>query len=284
MDNAFHRINGNVLLLYYRIMETAKGISIAEVIIPFTIILFVIATGVVLLYQNFQKNLYQHQLDKAAIKVLQKEELLGNSILVQEAERKRIASDLHDELGAVISIIRMHLSVILLKEKKSDNAALTESIQNLINLSETAIHSVRNISHRLMPPQLETFGLIKTLHTFAETINRSEHIFLTVDVKTSFPQLDWMANLGLYRILMELINNTIKHANATTIVIAMECLDDSIQLTYTDNGKGLPGDAISATGMGFKNIEARTQALKGRFRLITTTPGKGFKATIEIPA
>lgn len=264
-------------------METTQGISIAEVIIPFSIILFVIAAGVVLLYQNFQKNLYQHQLDKAAIEVLQKDELLGNAILIQEAERKRIASDLHDELGAVISIIKMHLSFVLQKEEKAHNAELTENIHHLIGLSETAIHSVRNISHRLMPPQLEAFGLIKTLNTFADTINKTGNITLVMDIKTPLPELEWMVSLGLYRILMELINNTIKHAEATSIFIETEHLNDTLLLIYTDDGKGLPADTDISNGMGFKNIEARVQALKGQFTIAPFSAIKGFRANIEIP-
>src|SRR5476651_1867436 len=200
-------------------MEAGKGISLIDILIPFTIVLFIIAVGVVLLYTHFQKNLYRQELDKAALKSAQQQELLINSIFIQEEERKRIAADLHDELGGVISIIRMNLVLIQGKVKKKESLApdLITAVESLISLSESGISSVRNISHQLMPPQLESFGLIKTLEYFIDTINTSGKLTICLSVKNEIPALEWPVTLGLYRISMELIGNTIKHAGAKKI-------------------------------------------------------------------
>ena len=266
-------------------MEAGKGISLIDVIIPFTIVLFIIAVGVVLLYTHFQKNLYRQELDKAALKSTQDEELLRNSIFVQEEERKRIANDLHDELGAVISIIRMNLVLIQQKVKKKETISpdLLWSVESLIGLSESGIASVRNISHQLMPPQLETFGLVKTLEYFTEKINTSGKISICLSVKNELPPLQWPVTLGLYRIIMELISNTIKHAGAKKITIEFDYYGHDLLFHFKDDGRGIDFTNEDKTGMGFKNIEARTMALKGKFEYGNNINNAGFKALIKLP-
>lgn len=266
-------------------MEAARGISLIDVIIPFTIVLFIIAVGVVLLYTHFQKNLYRQELDKAALKSAQSEELLRNSIFVQEEERKRIAGDLHDELGAVISMIRMNLVLIQqkVKEKKAVGFNLASSVESLISLSESGIASVRSISHELMPPQLETFGLLKTLEYFTEKINASGQLSIFLSVKSELPSLPWPITLGLYRMLMELINNTMKHADAGTISLELEYVRDELLVHFRDDGKGIDETNENKPGMGFKNIEARAMALKGTFEYSNAVDPGGFKALIKLP-
>jgi signal transduction histidine kinase len=266
-------------------METGQGVSLIDVIIPFTVVLFIIAVGVVLLYTNFQKNLYRQELDKAALKSAQHEELLRNSIFVQEEERKRIANDLHDELGAVISIIRMNLVLIQqkVKQKMTISQGLISSVESLISLSESGIASVRSISHELMPPQLEAFGLVKTLEYFTEKINASGKILIFLSEKNELPPLPWPITLGLYRIIMELINNSIKHACAETVVIDFEYDSYYLLCHFQDDGKGINLASEDKPGMGFKNIEARTMALKGIFEYGSNTDNIGFKALIKLP-
>jgi signal transduction histidine kinase len=266
-------------------MEAGKGISLVDIIIPFTIVLFIIAVGVVLLYAHFQKNLYRQELDKVMLKSAQQEELLRNSIFIQEEERKRIASDLHDELGAVISIIRMNLVLIQQKVKKKETVApdMITAIEGLISLSESGISSVRNISHQLMPPQLESFGLIKTLERFTETINASGKLSICLSVKNELPDLEWPTTLGLYRISMELINNTLKHAGAKKITMEFDYDNRYLLLNFKDDGKGLDFTNGDKTGMGFKNIEARTSALKGSIEYGNNTENTGLKAVVKLP-
>lgn len=266
-------------------MEAGKGVSLIDIIVPFTIVLFIIAVGVVLLYAHFQKNLYRQELDKATLKSVQQEELLRNSIFIQEEERKRIASDLHDELGAVISIIRMNLVLIQQKVKKKETATpdLISAVDGLISLSESGISSVRNISHQLMPPQLESFGLIKTLERFTETINTSGKISICLSVKNELPHLEWPITLGLYRISMELVNNTIKHAGAKKITMEFDYDSHWLLLYFNDDGKGFDFTNDDKTGMGFKNIEARTSALKGSIEYGHNIDHVGFKALVKLP-
>ncbi|BAV05632.1 Signal transduction histidine kinase [Filimonas lacunae] len=266
-------------------MQTNTGISIVDIIIPFTIVLFIIAVGVVLLYEHFQKNIYQQERDKAALKFAHQTDLLRNNILIQEEERKRIASDLHDELGAALSIIRMNLVLLKQKEHQRSTGASENipKLENLISLSENAITSVRTISHQLMPPQLESFGLMKTLESFIENINASGKINICLTVKCNMPDLQWPLTLGLYRIIMELTNNTIKHAGASTIDLNFNCNNDKLVFSFTDNGKGLKATDEVSKGMGIQNIEARIDALKGSFVYGNDSVTNGFMMYIELP-
>jgi len=266
-------------------METRPGISLIDVIIPLTIVLFIIAVGVVMLYTQFQRNLYRQELDKAALRSAQQEELLRNSIYVQEEERKRIASDLHDELGAVISIIRMNLVLMGQGLRKTETVApeMVSAVEKLIDLSDSGISSVRNISHQLMPPQLESFGLVKTLESFIDTINVSGKVSICLAVEKEPPTLPWPFALGLYRIIMELINNTIKHSGAKNIKMRFDREDDKLLFYFQDDGKGLDMTDPVATGMGFKNMEARAAALNGSIGYGNNPGNTGFRALIKLP-
>lgn len=259
--------------------------NLVDVIIPFTIALFVIAVGVVFLYQNFQKNLVQLELEKAELRSKQQDELLRNSIMVQEEERKRIAGDLHDEIGAVISIVKMNL--ILMRQTQESSLAVAppiSGIQNLINLSDTAITSVRSISHQLMPPQLEAFGLIRTIESVVDNINQSGGIRVDFRLKSDWPVIKWPVALGIYRIIMELINNTVKHAQASHILLEFDCLNGGLMINFEDDGTGFPETAETqkGSGLGMGSMEARARAMNGQ---LTYSNGidKGIIAILTIP-
>lgn len=258
-------------------------VNLVDIIIPFTVVLFIIATGVVLLHQNFQKNLVELELEKAELKSIQQNELLQNSIMVQEEERKRIAGDLHDEIGAVVSIIKMNLMLMRQKQQgtPTDNHDVKD-IQNLIKLSETAISSVRHISHQLMPPQLETFGLVKTIESVIDHVHQSGKLRINFIVKCEWPEIQWPVTLGIYRIIMELINNTIKHAQADNISLAFDCLNGALVINFEDDGLGFPEGTHPQSGLGLISMEARARALNGQFECSNGVE-RGIKATIIIP-
>ena len=120
MGTACLFFNNNVYFFYHWIMETTGQINITAALLPMICVIFIIATGVVLLNSLFQKKLYRQKLLQEELINRHQEELLKSSIQIQEEERKRIASDLHDELGAVLSITRMHLFALEEKCKKSN--------------------------------------------------------------------------------------------------------------------------------------------------------------------
>lgn len=263
-------------------METIKELNFAGSLLPFFIVVFIISIGVVFLYLHFQKNLYHQRLEQETMKNLHQTELLRSSIHVQEEERKRIAQDLHDELGAVLSIMRMHL-LQLKDQEAAGGKVIASGLQNSLELSANALASVRSISHRLMPPQLENFGLIKTLDSVADSVNNTGMTRLNIAHDSDIPALPWDTTLGLYRIIMELVNNTIKHASATLITLEIRYNSGKITCRYTDNGKGWNGRPIG-DGWGLKSIEGRVSSLKGHVYWDRKAEDGGFCIFIEIPA
>lgn len=245
-----------------------------------TVVLFIIGIGVVLLNQHFQKNLSDQKLKQQTLRNIHQKDLLLSSIHAQEDERKRISQDLHDELGAVISIMRMHLLVLEQKNAGKEDELLTE-LQHVRRLSETALASVRNISYQLMPPQLEAFGLIPTLESMISQINKTAEINIEIDSSLAMTDLTWINTLGLYRIVMELINNTLKHAVAKHIRIDLFQQGQLIKCQYFDDGKGLP-EKNTRTGLGQKGIEGRVTALGGLLEWGNRASG-GFYANIQLP-
>lgn len=209
---------------------------------------------------------YQHQ-----------RQLLKLSIDVQEGERKRIAQDLHDELGAVLSIARMHL--VHLESVQSEKTTL-QGLQQARVLTENALVTMRRISHELMPLQLQKYGLIKTLEALTQQINDANKINVELITPEDEPRWSKPAELGLYRIIMEMINNTIKHTQASSIRIQINQSLDHIVVTYADNGNGLPEN--HSKGLGLQNIDARINALGGSFEIVKESL-IGFTARIIIP-
>lgn len=260
-------------------METIKDLSFLDTLLPLAAIIFIIGIGVVFLNLHFQKNLSIQKLQQEALKNIYQNDLLRSNIQAQEEERKRIAHDLHDELGAVISIMRMHLMIL---EKQSTDCAegIQDGLQNVRQLSENALSSIRSISHQLMPPQLESFGLLATLDSVIGQINRSGEITIELTSSASMESLSWIMNLGLFRIVMELINNTIKHAGAKVVTINFSRNSQHLICHYRDDGKGLPKDYTSK-GMGHKSIEGRINSLGGKLEMGNGETG-GFYAIIQL--
>jgi signal transduction histidine kinase len=259
-------------------METSAEITVLTAILPFIAIVFVITIGVVLLNLQFKKNIYKQQLLNEELKNKHQLDLLQTSIAVQEGERKRIAENLHDELGAILSISRMRL-VQLQGELHAPQHS--ETVGEIRSYIETSLASMRRISHELIPPQLEQFGLVLTLESVTEQLSKTKEITVTFSAADSLPKLSWSIQLGLYRVLMEFMNNTIKHARATEIHIDLSCSNNELLCLYRDNGIGLQDDT-SINGIGFRNIEGRINALEGQLT-IGAQKNSGFTASILIP-
>lgn len=260
-------------------METAENFGFLSTLLPLAGVVFLIAVGVVFLTDQFHKNLYKQKLKEEELKNLHHLELLKSSIQAQEEERKRIAQDIHDELGAILSISKMHLQQIE-DQEKDNTGTLLPALQNIRSLTESSLLSMRRISHELMPQQLETFGLVKTLEAVATQANKTGGILVRIIDDDNVQELSWPIKLGIYRIIMELMNNTFKHAGAHSIIIQLYLADNNVYCTYVDDGKGMK-DEVLHLGLGLKSIEGRAKSLGGKIRYNKSS--NGFNAVIIIP-
>ncbi len=214
-----------------------------------------------------QKHLHQRELN-----LLQKEK--ASALMeVQEQERKRIAEDLHDSLGHLLSAAKMNL--------QSGNGK--EQLNSSIQLLNQASEELRNISFNLMPNVLEEEGLTPALNELAEKSGKSGKMavsFQAHGIKSL--KFDKLAQFNIYRIVQEAINNIMKHAGATEAGIQLIGKENNLTIMIEDNGKGFDPKNI-LNGRGQKNMRARTNWLNGNFHL-DSSPGHGTTICIDIPA
>lgn len=246
--------------------------EIAVFIILSAIIFMVFITGLLLFVFQYRKRVLMHENEKQLLAL--------NSILKgQEAERTRMAKDLHDGLGGMLSGIKLNLSSMKgnMIIHENDAQLFSKSIAQLDN----AITEMRRIAHNMMPEALLKFGLAEAIQDYCDGINESNV------VKMKFTQLgvqkptDKSAEVVLYRIIQELSNNAIKHANAKNIFIQIDNHEKGITLTVEDDGIGY-NTATIAKGTGLQNVQSRVDYLKGSI-FVESELSKGTFITVEIP-
>jgi signal transduction histidine kinase len=260
-------------------VETSEQINLFSLLLPILAVIFIIAVSVIVLNSHFQKNLFKQKLVQEELLIKHQQDLLKSSIEVQEEERKRMAADLHDEMGATLSLIRMN--IVTIEKNNGTETDWQNQLLILKSLTETAMSSIRRISHDLMPPTLLHFGFIASLNQIADTVKHSNDIDVEINSSDNMPVLSWSINLGLYRISMELFNNTIKHAKANKVNISIHIDNQQLHFKYTDNGIGI-SKATEKNGLGQKSIEARVVAMNGIIKTGNNAPN-GFYTHIEIP-
>ena len=209
-----------------------------------------------------------------------KQKTIEAIIQTEEKERKRIASDLHDGLGPLLSAAKLYFQAYI---DAKDVASKSDIEAKLKSIMENAISDTSRISHNISPQILENYGLIVALENFISDINISENIKFDIKFDT-FRRFGLKEELTIYRTLSELINNTTKHAAASLIRINIFISGDMLTLVYEDNGTGFSVEEKMQEkhGMGLKNIESRIQSLKGNI-VFESLEGHGMKVVIKIP-
>lgn len=208
--------------------------------------------------------------------------LLNAVIQGEERERNRFSKELHDGLGPLLSTIKLYFQWISETDDAEKKLFLTQ--KGNININE-AIQTMREISNNLSPRALKTFGVVLAIRSFIEGLNQSKNlnIFLNASSEKRYAE---NIEIALYRIVCELINNSIKHSKASEIKIELYLEEQTqlVQLRYFDNGKGFNFDKISQSinGMGLTNIFNRVNGINGKIN-IDTSPGAGVSVNIEIP-
>lgn len=211
------------------------------------------------------------------------EKMFLNAIIqTEEKERKRFAKELHDGLGPLLSTVKM--SVSSLSQIKHDETS-KEIVENTELAIKEAIKSLKEISDNLSPHVLNNFGLIRALNNFANKINIAKTIKIRIKSDLKDERFNNNVELVLYRVICELINNTIKHANAKNIDISIMNSENSLEIIYKDDGKGFDTEKIIdkpiSTGMGFSNIYSRINSLKGEIT-IESEKRKGIIVNIKV--
>ncbi|MBE4948244.1 sensor histidine kinase [Chryseobacterium culicis] len=222
-------------------------------------------------YKNYQHS----QNRKLQEEIFRRKEVEAKALFDGEQnERIRIARDLHDSVGQMLSLIKMNISA---QEKNTES----EKIQNLI---DKTISEVRMISHNLIPEELN-FGLITALENLADKINTTDKTKMELEIHENVRSVKFQKQnqLSIYRIVQEILNNITKHSGATLIQLSVERSDDYVLFNISDNGKGLDLDSIAnSSGIGWKNINARIHMMDGYLN-IQSQSLKGTQIEITLP-
>jgi len=197
----------------------------------------------------------------------------------EEKERSRLARDLHDGLGGLLSGVKLKLTNI-----KGNYLVSQESVEHLdhaVGLLDNSIKELRRVAHNMMPEALIKFGLKDALSDFCHQIASDNALKLIFNAVGTDLRLEQTLEITVYRIALELINNALKHAQATEIIVQLIQEEKRIYLTIQDNGKGFdPAEVNVVNSSGLRNILARVESYNGRLD-IDSIPGKGTEIGIE---
>jgi signal transduction histidine kinase len=211
------------------------------------------------------------------------QKILSAIINTEETERQTFARELHDGLGPVLSSIKMTLSAI---KPEGLSPLNREIINKAFNASNASVTTLKEIANNLSPHLLKNYGLEKAIGTFADHLFSPTKIKFESTLNFDENQLSEEIKISCYRIVSELINNSIKHANPSVVKLDINESDRFLIIKYKDDGCGFenfqPDKNSKLPGMGFNNITSRTKSLKGMY-YIETSPGKGFSVEFYFP-
>ena len=261
------------------IIQTKNNIN-AALISGIILLLFV----ALLVYRNFRnrhKILKQsEELKMQKIQELENEKQLiaARSLLQgQEEERTRLARDLHDGVGGLLSGVKLSMSNMKGNFFLSEENAL--AMNNVIMQLDQSIAELRRVSHNMMPESLIKYGLKEALENYCETLNISGKIKVQLQAYGMEERMEQSNEIVAYRMVQELLNNVIKHADAKNVLIQLVRKQDHFTLTVEDDGKGFDPKEISS-GAGLQNIKARAEYLNGTLDIVSSR-GEGTSVTIE---
>ncbi len=254
-------------------LTTLIVISIASMLLmSLIVVLFVVL---------YQRRIIRHELDLKSIAEKKQLEVLQASLQAEEGERHRIASELHDDLGATLSATR------LLIHHEEQLSADHEILQKAGSLVDESIQKIRSISHNLQPPTLEKLGLLSSITELHNTLNKSKSAVVTITTTSQIPRLDPHSELHVYRIIQELITNLLKHSKPKSIHFQLAAPTSELQITIKHDGHPFhQKDYLllleTGSGIGLKHIDNRLKFVQGN--LFFDRPRHGMSSiNLSIP-
>lgn len=230
----------------------------------------------------YRKKQLQNKMELQAELMKQQEQATRAVINAEENERKRIAADLHDGVGQMMSAAKMNLSAF---ENEISFKDETQKVyfDKLVDLVDESCKEIRSVSHQMMPNVLLKNGLASAVNEFIDKID-NRIIKISLYTEGLNERLDGNMETVLYRVIQECVNNVIKHSGARQMDISLIKDADGISATIEDNGRGFDTtDKQKTEGIGLRNIRSRVEFLKGTVEF-DSSPGRGTLVAIHVPA
>ncbi|MDQ3049769.1 MAG: ATP-binding protein [Bacteroidota bacterium] len=197
-------------------------------------------------------------------RVRNQKKLLDAIYTTQENERTRIAEDLHDSIGASLSALKLRIDAI--REDSTDPGS-SQLAGDSITLLDDVIGNLRNIIRNQTSKYLLTNGFASELMRFRSYFSDHNKIQMEIELTEPLPDLNNNFGINLFRIIQELVNNSVKHSQCDAISIRISKEDHHLNLRYKDNGIGFNSDLVKEKGMGLTNVDARTKLFDGQYTL-----------------
>lgn len=244
------------------------------------IFLVLLTSGLLLFFYFSRKKIVEKELEKAAMKIAGQKKILQATIETQERERKRIAQDLHDAISAKLNVVSLHVNMLL--DGSLDKTEEQEALGNVLGVTTKVLDSSRQIAHDLLPPILEKFGLVEALKELLAEFGATKKVVVQNDINYD-ASLTKVEELHLFRIVQELLNNSVRHGKATLMRLNLQDKEGEMKLVYKDNGKGFfVKQALNEIGLGLKNIKSRVAILNGELHIESElNKGATFLITIK---
>lgn len=264
-------------------METeflSQGNQSGIIIITGIFLLFFMGLVLLLFFYFSKKKIIQKELEKKELEIEYQKDLILATLEVQETERQRIAQDLHDDISSKLNIVSLNSHLLTTPDLTGEE--VSEITGNIINLVAKTLANSRRIAHDLLPPVLDKFGLDAGLEELCFELNSSKSVEVHYENNANFNEGDKNRHLHVFRIIQELMNNSIKHGKAKAIRITFNENSGVVTCKYTDNGKGFDMKALKdkKTGLGMKNIESRIIFLGGSLKINSET-NKGINVVFN---
>jgi signal transduction histidine kinase len=242
--------------------------------------MLLLASGVVGFIFLYQRQIIRRDFAFKEAEAKHQQELYHGTLNAIESERKRLARDLHDEVGASLSALR--LLVGQMQQRSNEDAIIEINSNKCKVLIDKTIDNVRRISNDLLPQGLEEFGLAYAVEGLCEKTMEISKIEISLRIE-KMNSISTKISLNVYRLIQELLNNAVKHSEATNINLTLKIRNHILEIDYTDNGKGFDyAEAYQKRSLGLKNIETRTEMIDGSTKF-ETKPNDGLKLNVKIP-
>ncbi|MFT3908938.1 MAG: ATP-binding protein [Ferruginibacter sp.] len=235
-----------------------------------------LSVGIIYFFTSYIKKVALQKIELQKKETEYQARLFTAVIQSQEEEQRKIGKEIHDEAGSLLSSVKLRLSSAAMDA--TDQPVLKESIVAIDKLSAI----IRNIAHLLSPPELELAGFHDALDSLCDGFSSDKiSIKLQDDAAGFIPKNKFQLSVSLYRIIQELITNTIKHAGASVINIQVKNENNIFIIDYSDNGKGFDPANTDQQGLGTQNIQSRLMMIHATHQ-IETGEGKGFRFIIYL--
>jgi two-component system NarL family sensor kinase len=247
------------------------------------IIVFLVLTGmVVFILLYYQKKKFQDQKRMVEMEKHYTEELLRTKLEIQEETFRNISQEIHDNIGQALSFVKLNLGTVDAYNAEEVKEKLAESK----NLLSKTIHDLRDIARSLSPDFLNEIGLCSSIEQQLQLLDKTDQYKTSFTVEGEIYKNDQQQELVVFRIVQELLNNIVKHAEANAINVKINYLPEKLMITVQDNGKGFDTKAMQSSkdnnGLGLRNMLNRMTLING-FININSKPGEGTTAEIDLP-